>query len=154
MDHPKAHLRPPPLWGIYTLSLPGRGKSMRDFHKTHPSGSGTITKTTPSAAKIKPSITNEGTSVKPLVLDVTEEESSKSDDEKEKEQEFVKTLSNNSAYEDETKTTNKDEGDKDEEMDYTTSQLCDDVDIRLNELVDTDNGFVQENGTDAAMTNI
>nr|GEY13498.1 hypothetical protein [Tanacetum cinerariifolium] len=94
---------------------------MRDFHKTHPSGSGTITKTTPSAAKIKPSITNEGTSVKPLVLDVTEEESSKSDDEKEKEQEFVKTLSNNSAYEDETKTTNKDEGDKDEEMDYTTS---------------------------------
>ncbi|GKG04669.1 hypothetical protein Tco_0315056, partial [Tanacetum coccineum] len=46
-------------------------KSLRDFHKTHPSGSGTVTKTTPSAAKIKPSVTNEGTGVKPGVLDVT-----------------------------------------------------------------------------------
>ncbi|GJZ45367.1 hypothetical protein Tco_0592963 [Tanacetum coccineum] len=34
-----------------------RKKSLRDFHKTHPSGSGIVT----SAAKIKPSITNEGT---------------------------------------------------------------------------------------------
>nr|GFA20947.1 hypothetical protein [Tanacetum cinerariifolium] len=39
-------------------------------------------------------------------------------------------------------------------MDYTTSQLYDDVDIRLNEPADTDKGFVQEEGTDAAMTNI
>ncbi|GKC35657.1 hypothetical protein Tco_1048041 [Tanacetum coccineum] len=45
-------------------------KSMRDFHKTHPSGSG--------AVKIIPSVTSEGTGVKPGVLDVTEEESSKS----------------------------------------------------------------------------
>nr|GEX71898.1 hypothetical protein [Tanacetum cinerariifolium] len=47
----------------------------------------------------------------------------------------------------------KAKGDEDEEMDYTTSQLYDDVDIRLNELVDTDKGFVQEEGTDAAMIN-
>ncbi|GKE50547.1 hypothetical protein Tco_1481805 [Tanacetum coccineum] len=53
-------------------------KSMRDFHKTHPSGSGTITKTTPSA-KIKPSVINEGTGVKPGVLDVMEDESSESE---------------------------------------------------------------------------
>nr|GEY09143.1 hypothetical protein [Tanacetum cinerariifolium] len=45
------------------------------------------------------------------------------------------------------------EGGEDEEMDYTTSQVYDDVDIRLNELVDTDKGFVQEEGTDAAMIN-
>ncbi|GKE09310.1 hypothetical protein Tco_1412861, partial [Tanacetum coccineum] len=32
-----------------------RMKSMRDYHKTHPSGSGTITKTALSAAKINPS---------------------------------------------------------------------------------------------------
>ncbi|GKB32480.1 hypothetical protein Tco_0871881, partial [Tanacetum coccineum] len=38
-----------------------RKKSLRDFHKTHPSGSGTVTKITSSAAKIKPSVTNEGT---------------------------------------------------------------------------------------------
>ncbi|GJU12070.1 hypothetical protein Tco_1134466 [Tanacetum coccineum] len=56
-----------------------RRKSLMDFYKTHPSGSGTVTKTAPSAAKIKPSITNEGTCVKPGVLDVTEEESSESE---------------------------------------------------------------------------
>ncbi|GJU48729.1 hypothetical protein Tco_1218284 [Tanacetum coccineum] len=54
-------------------------KSLRAFHKTHPSGSGTIIKTAPSAAKIKPSVTNEGTGVKTGVPDVTEEESSKSE---------------------------------------------------------------------------
>ncbi|GJZ48630.1 hypothetical protein Tco_0602462 [Tanacetum coccineum] len=52
---------------------------MRDFHKTHPSGSGTVTKTAPSASNIKPSVTNEGTDVKPGVPDVTEEESSESE---------------------------------------------------------------------------
>ncbi|GJW97905.1 hypothetical protein Tco_0179713 [Tanacetum coccineum] len=46
------------------------------------------------------------------------------------------------------------EGDEDEDMHYTTSQLYDDVDIWLNEPVDTDKGFVQEEGTDAAMTNV
>nr|GEX67275.1 hypothetical protein [Tanacetum cinerariifolium] len=38
-----------------------RKKSLRNFHKTHLSGSVSVTKTAPSAAKIKPSITNEGT---------------------------------------------------------------------------------------------
>nr|GFB91528.1 hypothetical protein [Tanacetum cinerariifolium] len=49
-------------------------KSLRDFYKTHPSGSGIVTKINPSAAKIKPSVTNEGTGVKPRVPDVTKEE--------------------------------------------------------------------------------
>ncbi|GJS88926.1 hypothetical protein Tco_0771562 [Tanacetum coccineum] len=35
-------------------------KSLRDFHKTHPSGSGIVT----SAAKMEPSVINEGTGVK------------------------------------------------------------------------------------------
>ncbi|GKA86302.1 hypothetical protein Tco_0808013, partial [Tanacetum coccineum] len=56
-----------------------RKKSLRDFHKTHPSGSGTVTKLVPSAAKIKPSVTNEGTGAKPGVSDLTEEESTKSE---------------------------------------------------------------------------
>nr|GEU70848.1 hypothetical protein [Tanacetum cinerariifolium] len=51
----------------------------KDFHKTHPSGSGTITKTAPSAAKIKPFVTNKGIDVKPGVPDVTEEESFESE---------------------------------------------------------------------------
>ncbi|GJY33687.1 hypothetical protein Tco_0418156 [Tanacetum coccineum] len=56
-----------------------RKKSLRDFHKTHPSGSGTVTKLAPSAAKIKPSVTNEGIGAKPGVPDVTEEESTESE---------------------------------------------------------------------------
>ncbi|GJU24069.1 hypothetical protein Tco_1162690 [Tanacetum coccineum] len=74
------------------------------------------------------------------------------DDEEEKEEELVKTPYNDS--DDEGKITDKAEGDEDEEMDYTTSQLYDDVDIRLNEPVDTDKGFIQEEGTDAEITNI
>ncbi|GKC71449.1 hypothetical protein Tco_1117332 [Tanacetum coccineum] len=170
---------------------------MMDFHKTHPSGSGIVTKTAPSAAKIKPSVTNEGIGVILGVPNVTEEELSKSkakswgndeddnnneqessgedsnqendsdddkaqsdknkedeDDEEEVKDELVKTPSNNSDDEDETKITDKAKGDEDEEMDYTTSQLYDDVDIRLNEPDDTDKGFVQKECTDAAMTNI
>ncbi|GKB49574.1 hypothetical protein Tco_0900327 [Tanacetum coccineum] len=162
---------------------------MRNFHKTHLSGSGTVTKTAPSDAKIKPSVTSEGTGVKPGVPDVTEEESSKSkaeswgndeddsnneqdssgedssesdqeeneedeDDEEEVKDELVKSPSNDSDDEDETKITDKAEGDEDEKMDYTTSQLYDDVDIRLNEPVDTDKVFAQDKGFDAAMTNV
>ncbi|GKE55304.1 hypothetical protein Tco_1494489 [Tanacetum coccineum] len=187
-------------------------KSMRDFHKTHPSGSGAI--------KITPSVKSEGTGIKPGVPDVTEEESSKSkaeswgndednsineqdsssedsdqkndsddnktqsdneneldfkheidenesgskydqdenvedqDDEEELKDELVKIPSNDFDDEDETKITDKAECDEDEEIDYTTSQLYDDVDIRLNKPVDLDKGFVQEEGFDAAMTNV
>ncbi|GKE51401.1 hypothetical protein Tco_1486557 [Tanacetum coccineum] len=198
-----------------------RKKSMMDFHKTHPSGSGTAIKTAPSASKIKPYVTSEGTCVKPGVPDVTEEESSESeaeswgndeddsnneqessgkdsdqkndsddnqtqsdnenesnskhetdenesgsefdqdkneededDEEEEVKDELVKTPSNDFDDEDETNFTDKAGGDEDKEMDYTTSQLYDDVDIRLNEPVDSDKGFVQEEGTDAGMTNI
>ncbi|GJT76370.1 hypothetical protein Tco_1043095 [Tanacetum coccineum] len=166
-----------------------RKKSMRDFYKTHPSGSGTITKTAPSASKIKPSVTSEGTSGNNEDDRNNEQESSGEDsdqkndsdddktqsdnenesnsehetdenesgfesdqdkneedenDEEEVNDELVKTLSNDYDDEDETKITDKAEGDEDEEMDYTTSQLYDDVDIRLNEPVDSDKGFVQE----------
>ncbi|GJT76991.1 hypothetical protein Tco_1043716 [Tanacetum coccineum] len=162
---------------------------MRDFHETHPSGSGTVTKPTPSVI-IKPSVTNEGTGVKPGVPDVTEEESSKSeaeswgnddddsnndqdsgieesdqdkdkeddekikDDKEEEEEEIVKALSNDSDDEDETSITNKAKGNEDEEMDYTISLLYDDADIRMTDPVDADKGFIQEEGTDAAMTNV
>ncbi|GJQ90845.1 hypothetical protein Tco_0001984 [Tanacetum coccineum] len=54
-------------------------KSMRDFHKTHLSGSCKVSKIPQSTEKIKPSITNEGTGAKPGVPDVTKEESTKSE---------------------------------------------------------------------------
>nr|GEY10390.1 hypothetical protein [Tanacetum cinerariifolium] len=62
-----------------------------------------------------------------------EEKEEDEDDEEEVKDEFIKTPSNDSD--------DKAEGDEDEEMDYTTSQLYDDVDIRLNEPVDTDKGY-------------
>nr|GEZ46392.1 hypothetical protein [Tanacetum cinerariifolium]GFA54105.1 hypothetical protein [Tanacetum cinerariifolium] len=76
------------------------------------------------------------------------------DDEEEKEEEFVKTPSNDTDNEDETKIQDNVVCDEDEEMDYTTSQLYDDVDIRPNEPVDTDKGFLQKKGTDAKKINV
>nr|GEY98663.1 hypothetical protein [Tanacetum cinerariifolium] len=188
-----------------TPEMPLTKKKEKDIHKTHPSGSGTITKTAPSVAKIKPFAISEGTSVKPGVLDVAEEESSENeaesqgndkydsnneqvssdeDSDQEKDNDDDKTQSDNEYEsdsehetdesesgsesnqdkskeneeddddEDETKITDKVKGDEDEEMDYTTSQLYDDVDIRLNEPIDTNKGFVQEEGSNAAMTNV
>nr|GEW14620.1 hypothetical protein [Tanacetum cinerariifolium]GEW40464.1 hypothetical protein [Tanacetum cinerariifolium] len=64
---------------------------------------------------------------------------------------FVRTLSKDS--DEETKISDNVEGDEDEEMDYTTSQLYDDVDIRLHEPVDADEGFIQKEGIDAEITN-
>ncbi|GJZ39191.1 hypothetical protein Tco_0585754 [Tanacetum coccineum] len=83
-----------------------------------------------------------------------EENKEDENDEEEVQDELVKTPSNEYDDEDETKFTDKAESDEDDKMDYTTSQLYNDVDIRLNEPVDSDKGFVQEGGTDAAMTNI
>ncbi|GKD41591.1 hypothetical protein Tco_1261798, partial [Tanacetum coccineum] len=163
-----------------------RKKSLRDFHRTHPSGFG--------AAKIKPFVTNEGTSAKPGVPDVTEEELSESsdqendsgddntqsdnekgsdskhetdeneeeveDDEEENEDKFVRTTSYYSPTGDEDETNveskgeDKGEGDEDERIDYTTSQLYDDVDIRLNKPVQADDETIQKEGTDVEMTNI
>nr|GEU38659.1 retrotransposon protein, putative, unclassified [Tanacetum cinerariifolium] len=134
-----------------------RKKSMRDFHKTHPNGSGTVTKTAPSVAKIKPSATSEGTSVKPGLPNVAEEDSSEREaeswgnDEDDSNNEQVSKSDHDESKEnvedddeDETKIIDKAECDKDEEIYYTTSQLYDDVDIRLNEPVDTDEGFKTE----------
>ncbi|GJX59872.1 hypothetical protein Tco_0291262 [Tanacetum coccineum] len=175
-----------------------RRKSMRDFHKTHPSGSGTVTKTAPSAAKIKPSITNEGTGDEDdsnnehesrsegsdqerdsgddntqfdseegsdsehgtienesgFESDQEENEEDDETDEEEKNDEFVRTPSNDTDDEDETKIKHKAEGDEDKGMDDTTNLLYDDVDISLNEQVDTDDGVIQKEGTYAEMTNI
>ncbi|GJR66711.1 hypothetical protein Tco_1236147 [Tanacetum coccineum] len=58
-----------------------RKKSLRDFHKTHPSGSGTVSEKPPSVEKITPTVTSEGTSDKPGVLDVTNDDSSESESE-------------------------------------------------------------------------
>ncbi|GKE66306.1 hypothetical protein Tco_1520467, partial [Tanacetum coccineum] len=56
-----------------------RKKSLRDFHKTHPSGSGMVAKKPQSVDKITPTVTSEGTGDKPGVPDVTEDDSTESE---------------------------------------------------------------------------
>ncbi|GJV94551.1 hypothetical protein Tco_1546128 [Tanacetum coccineum] len=180
-----------------------RKKSLRDFHKTHPSSSGTVTRIAPSAAKIKPSVTNEGTGVKLGVPDVTEEESTKSEAESwgkdeddsnnehdsisegsdqerdsgddkaqsdsEKGSDFEHETDENESGSESHQEENEEEiendeekedefvktkGDEDEGMYYATNKFDDDVNVRLNELVDTDEGLIQKEGTDAEMTNV
>nr|GEW54930.1 hypothetical protein [Tanacetum cinerariifolium] len=69
------------------------------------------------------------------------------DDEEEEEDKFVRTPSNDS--DDETKIFDKAKGDEDEEMDYTTSQLYDDVDILMNKPVQVDDETFYKEGTNA-----
>ncbi|GKG12642.1 hypothetical protein Tco_0346879, partial [Tanacetum coccineum] len=54
-------------------------KSLRDFHKTHPSGSGTVSEKPPSVEKITPTVTSEGNGDKPGVPDVTNDDSYESE---------------------------------------------------------------------------
>ncbi|GJU67753.1 hypothetical protein Tco_1254012 [Tanacetum coccineum] len=142
-----------------------RRKSMRDFHKTRLSGSGVV-KIIPSgndeddsnneqdssdeendSNDDKAQSYNENESDSKHEKDENEldsesnQEENEEDDKEEVEEEVVKTQSNNFDDEDETKIDDKAKGDEDEEMDYTTSLLYDDVDIRLNEPVDTDKGL-------------
>ncbi|GJX45243.1 hypothetical protein Tco_0261919 [Tanacetum coccineum] len=58
-----------------------RKKSLRDFHKTHPSGSGTVAEDPLRFTKITPPVTSEGTGDIPGVPDVTNDDSSESESE-------------------------------------------------------------------------
>ncbi|GKF32871.1 hypothetical protein Tco_0102669, partial [Tanacetum coccineum] len=140
-----------------------RNKSLRDFHKTHPSGSGTVAEKPPSVEKITPTITSEGTSDKPGIPDVIEDDSTKSeskswgidedDSNNEQEAKQDEESDNDNQEEEEVDQENelKDdeiESDEDKGMDDTTDQFDDDVDARLEE--PTKNGIevVQGEGAD------
>nr|GEW77801.1 retrotransposon protein, putative, Ty1-copia subclass [Tanacetum cinerariifolium] len=58
-----------------------RKKSLRDFHKLHPSGSGTAAQKPPKVYKITLPVTSEGSGDKPGVPDVTKDESTESESE-------------------------------------------------------------------------
>ncbi|GKB23072.1 hypothetical protein Tco_0862473 [Tanacetum coccineum] len=126
--------------------------------KTHPSGSGIVTKIAPSAAKIKPSVTNEGISAKPGVLDVTKEESTKrSDSEHETNENETGFESDQEENEEEVE---DDKEEKDNEFVKTPSNYTDDEDetnveskVEDNAEVNIDEGFIQKEGTDAEMIN-
>nr|GEZ83463.1 hypothetical protein [Tanacetum cinerariifolium] len=58
-----------------------RKKSLRDFHKTHPSGSGTVAENPPRVDKITPTVTSKGIGDKLGVPNVTEDDSTESESE-------------------------------------------------------------------------
>ncbi|GKA73861.1 hypothetical protein Tco_0780163 [Tanacetum coccineum] len=147
-----------------------RKKSLRDFHKTHPSGFGIVAKNPPSVEKITPTVTSEGTGDKPGVPDVTKDDSTesefessgnddddnnndqdssnedKSEDDQEDE-EFVHTPSPTDDKDDddmESKSNDVIKSDEESGMDDTTYQFDD-------EPTQTDKEVVQGEGADAEM---
>ncbi|GJR13077.1 hypothetical protein Tco_0795729 [Tanacetum coccineum] len=83
-----------------------------------------------------------------------ENEEENEDDEEEKDDEFVKTNDDEDETNNESKVKDKAEGNEDKGLDYTTNQFDDDVNVRLNEPVDTNEGFIQKECTDAEMVNV
>ncbi|GJW34570.1 hypothetical protein Tco_0054602 [Tanacetum coccineum] len=134
-------------------------KSLRDFHKTHPSGSGTVAEKPPSIKKITPTIISEGTDDSNNEQE-SSNESSKKENERE-EQELDSEQDEESDDDDQEKKefdqeneSEDDEMKSDEEqgMDDTTDQFDDDADARLEEPTKTATGIVQGEGNDAEMT--
>ncbi|GJV31612.1 hypothetical protein Tco_1392012 [Tanacetum coccineum] len=141
-----------------------RKKSLRDFHKTHPSGSGTGVKKPPSVEKITPTVTSEGTSDKPGVPDVTEDDSTKSESngqENESEEQESDSKQDEESDDDNQEEEDVDqeneseddeiESDEDKGMDDTTEQFDNDVDARLKEPTQTGKEVVQGEGADVEM---
>ncbi|GJV97361.1 retrovirus-related pol polyprotein from transposon TNT 1-94 [Tanacetum coccineum] len=89
-----------------------RMKSLRDFHKTHPSGSGTVSKKPPSVENITPTVTSNDEDDNNNEQEPSDE--SKFEQEKESEDDEMKS-------------------DEEQGMDDTTDQFDDDADARLEE---------------------
>ncbi|GKD33450.1 hypothetical protein Tco_1248959, partial [Tanacetum coccineum] len=151
-----------------------RKKSLRDFHKTHPSGSGTGAEKPQSVDKITPTVISEGTGDKLGVPDVTEDNSTESEyeswgndeynnnneheskeeskDDDQEEEEFVHTLTDDKDDDNlESESDDVIKSDKEKGMDDTTYQFNDNVDARLKEPTQTDKEVVQGEGVDAEM---
>ncbi|GJW58597.1 hypothetical protein Tco_0105328 [Tanacetum coccineum] len=126
-----------------------RKKRLRDFHKTHPSSSGTVAEKPPSVEKITPTVTSD----KLGVPDVTEDDSTESESESweqdeesdDDNQEEEEVDQENESEDDEI------ESDEDKRMDDITNQFDDDVDIRLEEPTQTGKEVVQGEGADVEM---
>ncbi|GJY42569.1 hypothetical protein Tco_0429839 [Tanacetum coccineum] len=135
-------------------------KCLKDFHKTHPIGSGTVVEDPPRVAKITPIVTSEGTGDKPGVPDVMNDDSTESesesweqeeeskDDDQDKD-EIIHTTSPTDDDNLESKSDDVSEGNK--EIKDTTNQFDDDVDARLKEPTQTDKEIVQGEGDDTEM---
>ncbi|GJS52482.1 hypothetical protein Tco_0625844 [Tanacetum coccineum] len=107
-----------------------RKKSLRDFHKTHPSGSGTITKTTPSAAKIKPFGKDED--------DINNEQDSRSEgSDQERDSDDDNTEFDNKKGSDPEHETDKNESDSESDQEEKQEEIGDDEKEEEDEFVRT-----------------
>ncbi|GJZ38611.1 hypothetical protein Tco_0585174 [Tanacetum coccineum] len=134
-----------------------RKKSLRDFHKTHPSGFGIVAEKPPSDEKITPTGNDED--------DSNDEQESK-DESSEQDNESEEQESDDSEQENESDDDNQEEeevdqeneskddeieSDEDKVMDDTIDQFDDDVDTRLEEPTQTGKEVVQGEGADVEM---
>ncbi|GJR26036.1 hypothetical protein Tco_1102268 [Tanacetum coccineum] len=144
-----------------------RKKSLRVFYKTHPSGSGTVAEKPSSVKKITPTVTSEGTSDKPGVPDVTEDDSTESESEswgndEDDNNDEQESKDENSEHENESEEQESDDSEQEDESDdddqeeeefvHTPSPTDDKDDENLeSESDETDKEVVQGEGVDAEM---
>ncbi|GJV53245.1 hypothetical protein Tco_1448986 [Tanacetum coccineum] len=114
-----------------------RQKSLRDFHKTHSSGSGTVTKTAPSASKINPSITNERTGGNDKDDSNDDHDSSGEDSDQENDSDDDKTHSNNENDSDSKHETDENESGSESDQESNEEDIEDDKEEVKDEFVKT-----------------
>nr|GEX31659.1 copia protein [Tanacetum cinerariifolium] len=108
-----------------------RKKSLRDFHKSHPSGSGSVAKKPPSVKKITPP---EGTSDKPGVPDENDSEEHESNSEQDTDGSESDSESDQQVYDDDEEDDEDDDNDDDkseekETLEITQEQVVEDAHV-------------------------
>ncbi|GJT96227.1 hypothetical protein Tco_1091745 [Tanacetum coccineum] len=103
-----------------------RKKSLRDFHKIHPSGSGTVSEDPPRVAKITPTVTSEGT-------DNSNEEQVSSDEGSEQENES-KEQASDSEHEEEYDDDNQEEQEFDQENESEDDEMKSDEEQGMDDI--------------------
>ncbi|GKF48369.1 hypothetical protein Tco_0141620, partial [Tanacetum coccineum] len=139
-------------------------KSLRDFHKTHPSGSGIGAEKPPSVEKITPTVTSKGTDDNNNEQKASDEgsghenESKESDNDNQEEEEVDQDEESDNDNQEEEEIDQENESkddeieiDEDKGMYDTTDQFDDDVDTRLEEPTQTGKEVVQGEGSDVEM---
>nr|GEW22822.1 retrovirus-related Pol polyprotein from transposon TNT 1-94 [Tanacetum cinerariifolium] len=122
-----------------------RKKSLRDFHRTHPSGSSIVVEKPPSVEKIKPTVTSKGT-----VSESNEEENESDDDETQSDNE--KGLGFEQDTNEKELGSESDQHEKEEENDDETKRDEEKgMDARLSKPTQTDKEGVQDKEIDAEM---
>ncbi|GKE92983.1 hypothetical protein Tco_1574078, partial [Tanacetum coccineum] len=126
-----------------------RNKSLRDFHKTRPSGSGTVAEKPPSGNDEDDSNNEQEASDEGSGQDnesKEQESESEQDEESDDDNQEEEEVDQENKYEDD-----EIESDEEKGMDDTTDQFDDDVDAKLEEPTQTGKEVIQGEGADVEM---